>query len=72
MKKMIIVGGLVVLLFIGLMGGKHVSRTSTGEEVVGGYEGEWTESEFSRGGAPGARVVHEGMRLMDGICIQAT
>jgi hypothetical protein len=43
LKKMIIVGGVVILLFIGLMGGKHVTRSTPAEEggLEGYEEGEW-------------------------------
>lgn len=44
LKKMIIIGGVVILLFVGLMGGKHVTRSTPAEEggLEGYEEGEWS------------------------------
>ena len=50
LKKMIIAAGLITLLLVGLMGGKHVTRSTVGEQdaLEGFNEDGWTEGEFRK------------------------
>jgi len=50
LKKMIIAAGLITLLLVGLMGGKHVTRSTVGEQdaLEGFNEDGWTEGEFTK------------------------